>query len=745
MFEAVMADDLPRPPVKWILNDGSPEMGALCRILPSGETAIFLKTLDLADSPRLEERLLMNVRRLLGNRRLGEISASAGLAEGSPIVWALLWVPESSTVDPDDAVLDVKAGNQQLWPKVLLSLPIAQAPGTRPRTENHTPSDSTTIGLQEAHTQSKSASSLFDETSEIFTAMAMVETEGHLKFNVDMSGGLAGLQDTKQPITAQHEDTGISSLDRQDWQGDTGGTDEEEEDDLFASSPSPGLVEVPPRDNDFSVDNPAAIDSVDRVSSAIFSPTLQPSTNLEATKYDISPRDQENPVNGFEAMITDDDFDFFDVDGQGPASRNLQHVPHEEYGDLSSVDFGINMNQVPEYLPQDTKLGKTALDMKAGDFDMDGETLEAPWPSVNVASGFKVDPKADDRKSSEVAASLDTPRESIRSDDDLWNDDPLPDQIEEANGQADIDMDHSGFEPIDTRLTDIGDGSRSEPHKSPHTIAPITALPSTPKSTPQDAVNVIQSVNLEDNFRQSMIWTLSSSAERLVPVDFEEILFDSTFFAKTIKTKQNESFDDSNIGKSMADLYGDGKVKTRTRLVALLEAGELVRRKAGSSLLPFHQESAADEIDICSPRSMNSQDTDGSDGSVGGASEITSDEHALDERERESILKVGHYPFTDYSVSLKRTSGNLEEQDCCLLQESITEHRSDADAVSFSAPFEAYTAEYVYRKLVPSPLTASKTSAIASWLSPLDSSNAVDYHGKAEVMCSRDKQLTADF
>jgi hypothetical protein len=154
-----MAENLPQTPINWILNDNHPEMGIRCRILPTGENAVFLKTLDLAGSPRLEERLLKNVRRLLGNHRLQELSAAAGLAKDSPVVWALLWIPQPASVC-QVGELEQKSGNQQLWPKVLLSLPIEPYSGCQEETAK-AQSTSTRIS-EDGHTQSKSASSLFE-------------------------------------------------------------------------------------------------------------------------------------------------------------------------------------------------------------------------------------------------------------------------------------------------------------------------------------------------------------------------------------------------------------------------------------------------------------------------------------------------------------------------------------------------------------------------------------------------------
>jgi hypothetical protein len=223
----------------------------------------------------------------------------------------------------------------------------------------------------------------------------------------------------------------------------------------------------------------------------------------------------------------------------------------------------------------------------------------------------------------------------------------------------------------------------------------------------------------------------------LVPSDFEEIQFDSTFFSEVGDSSYqgHRLFSKGESGRSMADLYGDGQVKTRTRLVALLEAGERIRHQAHSGLLPFHQERPSDEIDICSPQSTGSQETDVSDGSIGAASEITSDERGSDERERESVLKIGHYPFSDYSVDLERTFVNLEQEDQIALRQKIAEHRDlGVEATSFDAIFETSPAEWVLRRLAPSLLTAGDTKTAVNSLSPIKLSDAFDYSGKAALI-----------
>lgn len=729
MFEADMSTVLPRTPGNWLLNDGFPEMGTRCRILPTGEIAIYLKTLDLVDSPRLEERLLKNVRRLLGHSRLDVELAAAGLPKDVPVVWALLWIPDSFPIDPGGEQPDMETGTQQLWPKVLLSSPVNQFSRTHKGSEEAVQRGLTRSGLQDRHTQSKSASSLINEALDISAAMSLVETSRQSEGDNAVDHFSSNAHNVKESATAKFD--ADDALSAPDPQKGTDGTDDEDEDDLFASSPSPALEEIKPTPQDHeSLDVPIAVDSVDRVSSAIFSPTLQPMVNHEVTKYDISPRDQENPVNGFEAMITDDDFDFFDFDGQGTAARNGQPLSYEEYGDLSSVDFGVNMNRTPDRFPAVAVQDSMSPDTKSPNLGMDSKAPQAPWLLHDMADGFQVRPD-EARPSYLEAAAVNTPRLSIASDDDLWNDDTLPEQTEEAEAQVDIDMDHCDFERIDTQASGVEVVPTPCRQKSRESISAVTALPTTPKSTPQDDPHA-RSAMVENDFGRPIGWALSVSAERQVPLDFEEIIFESTFFLQRSDAANSAPFDTSYISSCMADRYGDGRVKTRRRLVALLEAHEEDRRKAGSHLLPFHQESAEDEIDMCSPQSAGSQETDGSDGSVGRASDIAIDERGIDERGRESIFRLGYYPFSEYIVNSTRNTVHLEEQDRCILQQLIADQRDpEVDEIWSNAPGDTPAVDWVSRRLAHPPLNASVAGTFHS-LSPLQSSDALEFRGKVK-------------
>ena len=730
MFEADMSTVLPRTPGNWLLNDGFPEMGTRCRILPTGEIAIYLKTLDLADSPRLEQRLLKNVRRLLGYSGLDVELAAAGLPKDMPVIWALLWIPDSFSIDPGGEQPDMETGTQQLWPKVLLSSPVNQFSQMNKGSEEAVQRGLTRVGLQDRHTQSKSASSLINEALDITTAMALVETSRQSERDNAIDHFSSNAHNVKESATVKSDaDDALSAP--YPLKG-TDGTDDEDEDDLFASSPSPALEEIKPTPQDHeSLDAPMAVDSVDRVSSAIFSPTLQPMVNHEVTKYDVSPRDEENPVNGFEAMITDDDFDFFDFDGQGIAARNGQPLSHEEYGDLSSVDFGVNMNRAPDRFPLVAVQDSMPSDNRSPNLGMDSTTPQAPWLFYDMADGFQVGPDEAKPCYLEVAAAVDTPRLSIASDDDLWNDDTLPEQTEDAEAQVDIDMDHCDYERIGTQASGVEVAPTPCRQKSRESISAVTALPTTPKSTPQDEPHA-RSAMVENDFGRPIGWALSVSAERQVPLDFEEITFESTFFLQRSDAANSAPLETSYITSCMADRYGDGEVKTRRRLVALLEAHEEERRKAGAHLLPFHQESAEDEFDMCSPQSAGSQETDGSDGSVGGASDIATDERGIDERGRESILRLGYYPFSEYILNSTRNTVHLEEQDRCILQQRIADQRDpEANRIWSYASGDTVAVDWVSRRLAHPPLNASVAGTFHS-LSPLQRSDALEFRGKSK-------------
>ncbi|KAI5452974.1 hypothetical protein NCC49_006507 [Naganishia albida] len=445
------------------------------------------------------------------------------------------------------------------------------------------------------------------------------------------------------------------------WQKDNDESQEDEED-LFASSPSPAIVNETQigQNPGLSEDKPSALDSVERVSAGLFSPTQQAQANLDAAKYDISPINDGSPVKGytgFEPMITDDDFDFFD----GQNSPNQQET-FAEYGDLANGDFGVNMNQGP-------------------DSRATGENKEATVDDANTTSSVKdniiegdlMGPPALDRDIKLSPANIvTTPQESIRSDDDLWNDNSLLEQLEEsareqtiATGQDDggvPQVETSGALPTFSLPLDF------------NPAAPVIAAISTFARV--DPIPILPEVF---DYGRPLQWSVAAAAEKLTPTDFQEIVFNRPFFEASKLDELSLSVDGTSC---LADVYGDGRVRVRRGLIELLEAQVSTRRNRSLGLLPFHARNTIEEFDMSSPRSTTSQDTQNSAGSADEVSEIASMSPAFDDGDCQDIMQAGHYPFGELDAFFQRRYlASLEEQDRNILQQKM----ADAEDVNVEA------------------------------------------------------------
>jgi hypothetical protein len=664
-FEAVMVDDVPKAPLRWILNDSYPDMGSLVSIWPTSEIAIFLRTLYLTDSPRLEQRLMKNVERVLGKRSLDEVSTIPGLplGVGSPIAWALLWVPTARTND-GDVLASVDSGNHRLWPKLLLSLSVDMVPNRQPESNEYSESLPSRIRVDDGHTEIKSSRSLFEEALEIHVALARCENEKSLATAGDgILAAQSGIEASAEMGTKTDDceifgqDYGVHSG---DWGVDNDGS-QEDEDDLFASSPSPAAMDQAQA----SQEKPAALDSVDRVSTSMFTPTRQADTNFDVTKYDISPTNKGTPVKGYtgyEAMITDDDFDFFD--GQEPDN---QQDTYEEYGDLSNGDFGVNMNQAPSSLPGEA--------IAAGPSDVLVSALTLDTTTMEGDSGESFAPNKENSIIESPMDPMATPQDSIRSDDDLWNDNSLLEQFEEGVGEPITDMETTD----DNRDPQVGDPATvttsaldfdiSDPVSAISTITPVHSAPALLKESDQT------------DYRQPLQWRVATAAENMTPIDFEEIIFDQPFFKAADTRKSIDRMSLTVDGKIfLADVYGDGRVRIRRGLMKLLEAEESARRDRNLGLLPFHSQTDIEDIDISSPRSIGSHDTQNSGESADHASEIASVSQAFEQGDCQGILQAGHYPFSELdNIFSRRNVVPLEEQDRNTLRRKIIEFEgSDA-------------------------------------------------------------------
>lgn len=734
-----MVDDLPKAPLSWILNHNNPSMGSLSQIWPTSETAIFLKTLYLTDSLRLENRLLKNIKRLLGKRSLEKLSAELGSSGrvGPPVPWALLWVPDYLHADAADASANVVAGNQRLWPKVLLSTPIATSLSGRVD-EHEGPGSPSSISVNDRHTKVKRSTSLFKEALEIHLALARSENDKPVGSNLDNhideeaydNTGLAGVKEQ-----SFGPDQAIKGG---DWAIDNDEI-EEEEDDLFASSPSPAIMDETGASHDFGAcqDKPVALDSVDRVSTSMFTPAQPPETNLDMTRYDISPADRGTQVrgyNGFEAMITDDDFDFFDVDGQEPVSKNNQQAAYEEYGDLSGTDFGVNMNQAQSSQPRDLAAATTIDDV-----DVQTEAKLSPTPEILIDVAHALDSGEQDMASGD--GPVDGSEISIQSDDDLWNDTSLLEQLGEDSCEPIVDNESLQNPPSqDTQPQLLTMPTRVSPDVD--MVAPAVSARSI--SAPVYAVSAMPKEPDHTDYGRCMTWSVAASAERMIPAAFDEILFDRTFF--TVDTRKTiDTFPHSTDGEvCLADAYGDGRVKTRRRLIELLEVEESLRRKGSLDLLPFQSQSTIGDIDISSPRSTVSHDTQNSIDSADDASDITFTAPAFGQGDCQGILKTGYYPFSDYNIFiLRRDPVTLEEQDRNTLRRKLSENQvQEVDDVPLTNPLALQSQGF--NQLFGMALSsACELDTFSHCLSPLRSSAQAEYNGKTWMYCHGSRQ-TAD-
>lgn len=663
-FEAVMTDTMPEAPLSWILNDSCPDMGSLAQIWPTSEMALFLRTLYLTDSPQLEQRLLKNVKRLLGKRSLQNVATASGLSSGvcSPVAWALLWVPDR--LDTDGNVTQVNMGNHRLWPKLLLSLPMDAVSSGQADENGNSTSLQSRLSVDDGHTEIKKSKALFKESLEIHLAVARSENEKPVptkddeEANASSRGPTSLFQGTKMD---DYQSLGTETTKGDAWQLGIDQT-QEDEDDLFASSPSPALpndTQIPQN----TEDKPSALDSVEGVSTSLFSPTQQAHANFDVAKYDISPTNKGSPIRGypgFEPMITDDDFDFFD--GQNPLN---QQETYEEYGDLANGDFGVNMNQAPSSRPAESGTAPANDDMGTALFTEDTMTAGELFMSSAVNRGVTQSPRD---------PAITSPA-SIRSDDDLWNDNSLLEQFEESIQDA-----TTGITEDDDRIMELEANEASTTVPLPLAFDPTASIISAISTGARlDPVKAIPRVSDNIDYGRPLQWTVAIAAENLTPADFQEIVFDQPFFKATDIEKLSLSVDGTIC---LTDLYGDGRVRIRKDLVELLEAQESARRNRNLGLLPFHAQNAIDEVDISSPRSATSQDTQDSGASIDEASEVASVSQSYEGEDCRGILQSGHYPFGELDAFFRRRYLNsLEEQDRTTLHRKMIE-AEDLDSMT---------------------------------------------------------------
>ncbi|KAJ9098273.1 hypothetical protein QFC21_004602 [Naganishia friedmannii] len=713
-LEIDIQDSIRAAPVNWILNDSRPDIGTICQLTPTNETAIFLKTLGLQDASRLEQRVLKGLGRILGKRAV-EVLHAGGVATrtGPPsqIKWALLWMPENHVVDPGDKPAEsLTSGRHRLWPKSLLS-PLDDGKSNENINQTGPP---ITIELAEYHIGAKKPTAVYNESLKIQEAIEEYKTQQAAKAQEKpkLDNDLSRYSDKEDLDTHGTDGTaGYLSVSKSDWPIPVNDViEDEDEDDLFASSPSPALAEESTvfLDPASGQENPIAIDSVEQASASMFTPTHHSDPQYAPIKYDVSPTDLDGRTkvdqNGLETMITDDDFDFFDANAELPLDMSMQQMTYEEYGDLSGTDFGVNLNQPTAQRVPDWNGGHRAQPNATS-------VVNAVDSGLRTADGTPVaNPEIEN-----------APGPSPQSDDDLWHDEynlaePVPMGVVLISDPT-SDSSDTALSPRSTLLHPVQPihCSITEEPISPATDENIAFAAhfttSTYTSSAPDASHGCDPVD----YGQPLQWALVKSLERMIPVGFDEVSFQSLGRSNHISF----TVDDACV----ADKYGDGRVRHRTQLLQMLKEEQSVRQQRGHRRLPFHLDHMDLDNDAFSAASTVSDRDDVFADSADDASEITAASSMQNGPDRtQGLFTLGQYPFSsDGHLLSTGFSVTLEEHDSMTLRKRVIESNDSRKR------FEAY---YRYPEGEGFVDTSSTTaSACPSALKSSDMTEYIDTQG----------------
>lgn len=674
-----------------MLNDSRPDIGTICQVTPTNETAIFLKTLRLQDSPQLEQRLLKGLSRTLGKRAVKDLHAGVATSTGQPlqIIWAFLWIPKNHIADPGDISAESFAsGRHRLWPKSLLS------PYDTKNSNKHTNGSSPPITLEiaENYVGAKKAIALYNESMKIQEAIelynnqqaARVQEEAKLNNDTARYSDTANQDKLDPPIVDGGSEDYLHVLKSEGVVPVNDVIEDEDEEDLFASSPSPALAEDSTmlQDPASGQENPIAIDSVEQASASMFTPTHHHDPQYAPSKYDVSPTDPDGRTkvyqNGLEAMITDDDFNFFDVNAEISMDMSpQQQIPYEEYGDLSTTDFGDNFNQ-PHSQPVSDREGERNVHWNEASSNIDAANTIASGSRMNDVTDVAM-PEATDEPMS-IA--------SPRSDDDLWNEDDKPAELVSLGCEVVPEHTCETNNAISCpRLAPFHFRETSDPAsiEAPLTCTvdnPAVFTPHIDRST--NATSTSDSPHKRDpvDYSQPLEWSLVQSAEQMVPVGFDEVSFQSPD-----NQSKRQMFQVDSV--CLADKYGDGRVLYRTQLLRLLREEEFSRRQRAHGRLPFHLERMDLDNDALSAASTVSDRDDLFADSADDASEATAVSSTRDEpSETQGVFTLGQYPFSsDNHLLSTGFSVTLEENDSMTLRKRVIESNDSGKQFETSYPY----------------------------------------------------------
>ncbi|KAJ9110241.1 hypothetical protein QFC19_001644 [Naganishia cerealis] len=675
----------------------------------------------------------MGVERILGRRAVTGLSAEDTINTGqfSQVIWSLLWIPNEFTADSWNVSTEsLTSGQHRLWPKSLLS-PIGDV-----RSNNSdTSSLSVPIELAEHHIGVKKPTALYKESLEIQTTMQLFEKQQastiqeKTKLN---NGSPSGSDIPLQKDSVNHGIGGsgefLPAVDHAD--------EEEDDDDLFASSPSPALVEDPITFHDTALgqEKPIAMDSVDEASASMFTPTHQPESHLAPAKYDVSPTDPDGRNKtyqiGFETMITDDDFNFFDANAEVPLSVGIQQMPYEEYGDLSDADFGVNLNQPPteEVLVPDGNPGAHSHENFAN------TDIADRLPCVAQAND-EVDIGGADLNNETMVA---TPQ----SDNDLWNDESdmaghIPVEVE-VNVECAFDM-KDPMLPSQSMPLNLAETQQhtlvnisSAPAHDETANAPAMILPLNTALMPQEHHEELGRDSID--YRQPLEWTLVDTTEKMIPVGFDEVSFKSLTHGNDRNGRPRGL---ALEGICIADKYGDGRVRHRPQLLQLLKQEASFLQQQAHPRLPFHLEGLDFEVEACSPKSTDTGSDNVFSDSLDDASEITALSNTGDgSSDKQGLFTLGQYPFSsDEHLLSTGAFVVLEDHDSITLRKRFTESKHSGEyfnSTSMAKPHIWQSAStFCRREFYEGSSYANRNCNTATPCpSPLKFSESCEYVGK---------------
>ncbi len=317
--------------------------GTRCRLWPILQPAVFIQRVKIPDE--VSDRLYDDFVEILADREW------AGPGTGPrDVVWAAFWMPKSNLTGNTEDHLhridlhwnDQDDGRITWWPLCL----VKTVQDLKTSTVPFKPQRPSRACLKSTAQVATDTASFIDGMLQLAqeeqdAERATQEEQSNLAQMHPGEGGTSVTMVRGDALSLLGEP--LAQIDSRDSRR-SGGTDSDS-DDLFESTPTPPpppnlALPVEHDQNSNGNDAPIAKDSVDAVSSAVQSPVgfgttrngSEYGTNMEMMNTDTM------------AMVTEDDFDFFDA----PAGADDNEMVEKRDGDKMQFDEGMMQDQVEE-------------------------------------------------------------------------------------------------------------------------------------------------------------------------------------------------------------------------------------------------------------------------------------------------------------------------------------------------------------------------------------------------------------